>query len=76
VSDAEILEKTEMRQLVYVTTENCFKWGITGAYPGFFLEGAQNPIFPFFTIFSPILAIFPRFNHFREEVLKRVLKPP
>jgi len=52
VSDAEILEKTEMRQLVYVT------------------------IFPFFTIFSPILAIFPRFNHFREEVLKRVLKPP
>jgi len=30
-----------------------------GAYPGFILGGAQNPIFQFFTIFSPILAIFP-----------------
>jgi len=34
-----------------------------GAYSGFFLGGAQNPIFPFLQIFYPIFAIFPRFNH-------------
>jgi len=31
----------------------------TGVYPGFFLGGAQNPFFLFFTIFSLLLAIFP-----------------
>jgi len=35
--------------------------------------GAQNPIFPFYTIVSSIFAIFPRFNHSK---FSEVLKPP